>query len=134
MWIFLDESGDLGFDLCKKGISPYFAITILVCDHKQAYDKIKTAVRRTLKNKLNNRKNNKRVIQNLKGEATATGIKKYFLSNFPEDGWRLNAVKIQKKFEILTSTSRINWKLCCHLIPGSISRMKYYMTIPDVRW
>jgi len=97
MWIFLDESGDLGFDLSKKGTSPYFVITILVCDHKQAYDKIKTAVRRTLKNKLNNRKNNKRVIQELKGEATAPGIKEYFLRNFPDEGWRLYSVTLNKR-------------------------------------
>ena len=39
MIIFLDESGDLGFDFCKPKTSSKFVITLLVCDNRDAVDK-----------------------------------------------------------------------------------------------
>lgn len=47
--IFLDESGDLGFDLSKSGTSRYFVITLLVCEDLQTQNGIISAVKRTLK-------------------------------------------------------------------------------------
>ena len=37
-YIFLDESGDLGFDCEKKGTSRYFLITFLFCENKRALE------------------------------------------------------------------------------------------------
>ena len=70
MFIYLDESGDLGFDWTKAKTSRYFVITLLVCDGKHTQDKFRKAVRRTLKNKINHKKNKKRVVHELKGEET----------------------------------------------------------------
>ena len=42
--VFLDESGDLGFDLTKPGTSRHFIVTVLVCGAPRAVDK---AVSRT---------------------------------------------------------------------------------------
>ena len=53
MHIFLDESGDLGFDFLKGGTSRYFVITILVASH---YDLTALAIKRTLKTKFNQKK------------------------------------------------------------------------------
>lgn len=39
-YIFMDESGDLGFDLTKKGTSKYFVITMLMVENKRVLDKI----------------------------------------------------------------------------------------------
>ena len=61
MIIYLDESGDLGFDFLKKKSSNFFVITLLVCHNKAAIDSFKVAVNRTLKNKLNHRKKNRRI-------------------------------------------------------------------------
>ncbi len=36
----MDESGDLGFDLTKKGTSKYFVITMLTVENKRVLDKI----------------------------------------------------------------------------------------------
>ncbi len=38
-YIFLDESGDLGFDFTKKGTTQYFVITLLFADHKRPIEK-----------------------------------------------------------------------------------------------
>jgi hypothetical protein len=51
LYIYLDESGDLGFDFANKKPSRYFVMTALVCKNKQSSQIILQAVRRTLKNK-----------------------------------------------------------------------------------
>lgn len=38
-YIFMDESGDLGFDFTKKGTTSYFLITFLFTEHKRAIEK-----------------------------------------------------------------------------------------------
>lgn len=81
MIIFLDESGDLGFDFNKPMTSRKFVITLLVCDGKGVIDSLRKAVRRTLKNKLNRNKSGNRVAQELKGAKTTLAIKKYFFRN-----------------------------------------------------
>ena len=50
--IYLDESGDLGFNFENNGTPRYFIITVLVCGDKFSMSQFKSAVRRTLKNKL----------------------------------------------------------------------------------
>src|SRR5262249_45271559 len=53
MLIYIDETGDLGFDFTKQATSRYFVITALVLPgHPQQRD-LKFAVNRTLKNKVN---------------------------------------------------------------------------------
>ena len=39
-YIFLDESGDLGFDLTKRRTSRFFVITFLCCTNKRSIEKI----------------------------------------------------------------------------------------------
>ncbi len=38
-YIFMDESGDLGFDFTKPGTSRYFILTFLVCENKRPVEK-----------------------------------------------------------------------------------------------
>jgi hypothetical protein len=94
--VFLDESGDLGFDFTKLKTSRKFVITLLVCDNVSGCDGFKTAVRRTLKNKLNHRAGNSRVVQELKGTATTLAIKEYFFRQLPPGGWRIYTVVLNK--------------------------------------
>lgn len=97
MIIFLDESGDLGFDFKKPKSSKKFVITLLVCDNKEAMDGFRKAVRRTLKNKVNFKKTGSRIAQELKGSGTTLAVKNYFYRNLPDDGWRLYTVVLNKK-------------------------------------
>lgn len=96
MYIFLDESGDLGFDFTKRKTTKYFVITILVCHTKLAQDGFRTAVKRTLRNKLNHKKVNSRVVQELKGSQTTLEIKQYFSRQLPADGWEIFSVTLNK--------------------------------------
>lgn len=94
MIIYLDESGDLGFDFSKRKTSRKFVITVLVCDNADAIRKFRKAVRRTLKNKLNTRRN---LTNELKGTNTTQTIKEYFFRNLTSDGWRIYAVILNKQ-------------------------------------
>lgn len=96
MIIFLDESGDLGFDFSKPKTSKKFVITLLVCDGKETTDNFRKAVRRTLKNKLNKR-NCGRVVHELKGTGTTLAVKSYFYRSLSRDGWRLYTVVLNKQ-------------------------------------
>lgn len=96
LFVYLDESGDLGFDFSKQKTSPYFVITILVCHQKVVVDGISTAVKRTLKNKLNHKKQNKRVVTELKGAETTFAVKEYFSRNLPDEGWDIYSVTLNK--------------------------------------
>ncbi len=103
MIIYLDESGDLGFDYKNKRPSQKFVITVLVCDSREITKGFKKAVERTLKNKLNRGKKNSRVVEELKGTGTTISFKKYFYRHAPKDGWKLYAVALNKQrvFEYL---------------------------------
>jgi hypothetical protein len=96
LYIYLDESGDLGFDFSKAKTSRYFVITLLVCRSKQVQDGFKTAVNRTLKNKLNHKKINKREVVELKGSQTTLAIKQYFAKQLPAEGWEIYSVTLNK--------------------------------------
>lgn len=97
MYIFLDESGDLGFDFAKGKTSRHFVISLLVCQDKQAQDGFRRAVERTLKNKLNHRKNRSRTVAELKGTGTTFAIKQYFFRQLPANGWNVYSVTLNKQ-------------------------------------
>ena len=96
MYIFLDESGDLGFNFAKAKTSRHFVISLLVCQNKQAQDGFRRAVERTLKNKLNHRKNSTRTVAELKGTGTTFPIKQYFFRQLPANGWKIYSVTLNK--------------------------------------
>ena len=50
-YIFLDESGDLGFDFKKKNTSKFFVITILFTTDKKSIEKVVKNAHATLKKK-----------------------------------------------------------------------------------
>jgi len=96
MYIFLDESGDLGFNFEKTKTSRHFVISLLVCQDKQAQDGFRRAVERTLKNKLNHKKNRSRTVTELKGTGTTFAIKQYFFRQLPASGWKIYSVTLNK--------------------------------------
>jgi len=96
MIIFLDESGDLGFDLSKSGASRKFVITLLVCESESTARAIQIAVKRTLKKKLNHKRANRRFVHELKGTGSIIDVKKYFYRQLPDSGWKLYTVALNK--------------------------------------
>jgi len=96
VFIYLDESGDLGFDLSKRKTSREFVITILVCNSDAARKEFGKAIRRTLKSKLNRSKNKSRHVSELKGTNTTLKIKQYFLRNVKSEDWAIYALALNK--------------------------------------
>jgi len=96
LYIFLDESGCLGFDFENKSPSKKFVITLLVCNDRKTVDSFKSAVKRTLKNKLNRKSKRSRVVEELHATHITQEIKEYFLRQVKSDGWYVYTVALNK--------------------------------------
>jgi len=79
LFIYIDESGDLGFDFTKGGTSRLFIATLLVVHNRDHNRRLVQAVTRTIKNKIRQRKGEKNPALELKGSKTEFSIKIYFL-------------------------------------------------------
>jgi len=99
MYLYLDESGDLGFDFESKNPSKFFVITLLAVSEAKSIKIMNKAIERTLDKKLNHTKKRKRVVTELKGNATTLEIKNYFLkylnSHLPQ--WDLYSIVLDKQ-------------------------------------
>jgi len=86
MWfLYLDESGDLGFDFVNKHPSKFFTITILAVHGKQNNRQLAKAVRKTLDRKLNPKRKRRRIVDEMKGTKTTLPVKQYFLRKLEEN-------------------------------------------------
>ena len=99
MHIFLDESGDLGFDLELHNTSKFFTITLLACEDNHSLHTIKIAVERTIKNKIFPKiKNNNRAYHELKGTDSNHSTKLYFLKHANKaNTWCIYTMILDKK-------------------------------------
>lgn len=105
MWyLYLDESGDLGFDFVNKKPSKFFTVTILALSSRDANRQLIRAAKITLRRKLNNAKRQKRIVQELKGTGTTIEIKKYFYKKVKDTKFGIYSVTLNKKkvYEKLT--------------------------------
>lgn len=94
MYLYLDESGDLGFDFKNKKPSRFFVITLLAINESKSIKIINNAVIKTLEKKLNHKKKNCRYVSELKGSATTLIIKKYFLNYIDRHSGNLSIYSI----------------------------------------
>ena len=63
MWyLYLDESGDLGFDFVNKKPSKFFTVTILALSSQQANRQLINTVKLTLRRKLNGPKKQTKIV------------------------------------------------------------------------
>ena len=93
--LFLDESGDLGFDFVNKKPSKFFTITILVLSSTDANRKLIKAIKKTLSRKLNLKNKNK--VHELKGSSTTMEIKKYFYEQVKNIEFSICSITLNKK-------------------------------------
>jgi hypothetical protein len=96
MFIYLDESGDLGFDFSKVKTTRKFVIAALVCFSQAAERDFKKAIRRTLKKKVNRSKNKSRWVGELKGTGTSLEVKEYFFRQVRCQDWAAYALVLNK--------------------------------------
>lgn len=98
MWyLYLDESGDLGFDFVNKKPSKFFTISILAISSQEANQKLIKAAKITLRRKLNSSKNRHRLVRELKGTGTKLEIKKYFFSKAKDIKFGIYSITLNKK-------------------------------------
>lgn len=71
-------------------------ITLLVCESTRVQADFRKAIKRTLKNKVNHRKNKRRPVTELKGEGTNFPVKEYFYKHVPKAGWHIYSVTLNK--------------------------------------
>ncbi len=105
MWyLYLDESGDLGFDFVNKKPSKFFTVSILAVSCRDANRKLIKAAKVTLRRKLNSTKHQKRIVQELKGTGTIIDVKKYFYQKAKNIKFGIYSVTLNKKkvFDRLT--------------------------------
>jgi len=98
MWyLYLDESGDLGFDFVNKKPSKFFTITILALSSREANRKLIKTVKLVLRRKLNRPKHCKRLVCELKGTGTTLEIKKYFFDKIKDNKFGLYSITLNKR-------------------------------------
>ncbi|HEX9722406.1 MAG TPA: DUF3800 domain-containing protein [Candidatus Paceibacterota bacterium] len=98
MWyLYLDESGDLGFDFINKKPSKFFTITILAINSIEANRKMAKNVRKTIQRKLNPKRHRKRIVHELKGNSTTLEIKKYFYKQAEKTQFGIYAISLNKE-------------------------------------
>jgi len=97
VFIYLDESGDLGFDYTKKKTTKKFVVTLLVCYSHMSRKAFEKAIRRTLKNKLNRGKKKTRIVTELKGTKTTLPVKQYFFRHIDNDDWGIYTLALNKR-------------------------------------
>ena len=96
-YLYLDESGDLGFDFVNKKPSKFFTVTILALGSVGTNRKMTKAIKIVLRRKLNPKGKRKRIVQELKGTATTIDIKKYFYKQVKDTKFGLYSISLNKR-------------------------------------
>lgn len=119
MWhLYLDESGDLGFDFVNRKPSKFFTIAILAISEVDKNRALINAVKKTLKRKLHSRASS----QELKGSKTSIAVKKYFYKNVEGLKFGIYALTLNKKklYERLTQEKERVYNYVARLVLDQI--------------
>ena len=113
LYLYLDESGDLGFDFVNKKPSRFFTICILVVKGTESRKRIVKMIERTLRRKLNPKNKRKRFVQELKATSTTLSIKEYFYRNIRDVDFSIYSITLNKKrvyLRLIEDKARVyNW-------------------------
>ncbi|MCX5785287.1 MAG: DUF3800 domain-containing protein [Elusimicrobia bacterium] len=95
LYLYLDESGDLGFDFVNKKPSAFFTICVLAIKGRENDRALANAVRAVIRRKLfKSAKNNS---PELKGSTASLEIKKFFYNKVRYITFKLYSVTLNKK-------------------------------------
>lgn len=133
MYIFLDESGDLGFDFNNKNPSNCFSITLLVCYNQNTFFSFKSAIKRTLLAKLNHTNTKEKKLE-LKGTNTTLAVKQYFykqLTKYPDQSWEIYTVVVDKLSLFKQMNERIEPHRLYNLLSMEIMDRVDFSTLDD---
>ncbi|NQU38400.1 MAG: DUF3800 domain-containing protein [Lentisphaerae bacterium] len=96
-WLYLDESGDLGFDFVNAKPSEFFTVCILATSSRETNRQFRYAVKKTLKRKLNHKPKTKRMVEELKATHTSLAVKEYALGLLEDHRFGIYALTLNKK-------------------------------------
>jgi len=119
MWyLYLDESGDLGFDFVNKKPSKFFTITILVLEGEDANRKLLKGTKITSRRKFQA----KPEPAELKGSKCPLPIKKYFFKQVSNVDFGIYALTLNKRclFERLTKDKERVYNYIARLVLDKI--------------
>jgi hypothetical protein len=88
-WLYLDESGDLGFDFVNSKPSRYFTLCILATSHPETNRRFGYAVKKTLKRKMPGK-------NELKATNTNLTVKKYVWAMIASDKFGVYTLTLNK--------------------------------------
>jgi hypothetical protein len=97
LYLYLDESGDLGFDFVNKKPSKFFTVTIMVINKNNENTLLFKGVKKTIRRKLNPKGKRKRIVDELKGNKTTLKIKKYFYEQIENTDFKIYAITLNKR-------------------------------------
>lgn len=123
MWyLYLDESGDLGFDFVNKRPSKFFTVAILAIQGVDHNRQLINAVKKTLKRKLNHKSQKRRLSHELKGSATTLGIKHYFYEHVKGLPFAIFSLTLNKRkvYERLTQEKERVYNYVARLVLDQI--------------
>ena len=113
IYLYLDESGDLGFDFVNKKPTKFFTVCILLIKGREEKNKIEKMVKRTLRTKINRKNKRHRIAQELKATETTFEIKKYLFSKIKNINFEVYALTLNKRRvyeELANNKPRVyNW-------------------------
>ena len=94
-WLYLDESGDLGFDFVNKRPSRFFTICILATNSLTSEKKFRYAVKKTLKRKINHRR--RTPVAELHAYDSSPSVKQYTCNLLKDAFFSVYAVTLDKQ-------------------------------------
>lgn len=94
-WLYLDESGDLGFDFVNKKPSEFFTICILATSSSHTNKRFRYAVRKTLKRKVNHHR--RHPVNEFHAYDTSMSAKTYACELLREERFGIYALTLNKR-------------------------------------
>ena len=94
LYLYLDESGDLGFDFITKKPSKFFTVAVLSIQGQDNNRRLINAVKRTLKRKIGRKSS---IGFELKGSKVSLEIKKYLYGQIAALDFKIYALTLNKK-------------------------------------
>ena len=98
MWyLYLDESGDLGFDFDQKRPSDFFTVCILATSHRASVAGLRKAAKITLRRKVNKGGRARKFKTELKGTETTLAAKTHFYEQVRALQFGIYAITLNKR-------------------------------------
>jgi len=96
LYVYLDESGDLGLNLEHHSTTKHFVIAVLIVKGSDNNRMMINAVKKTIRRKLNPKNKRKRIVKELKGTHTTLEVKKYFYEQMKDIEFCIYTVVVKK--------------------------------------